>query len=76
MASGQLHPLVLVNITDHYTRVNNQKLINGHASKVFGVLFGTVQVPGFEILDSIEVDVEHSKLQVADVKSRIELRRI
>ena len=71
-----IHPLILINISDHYTRKKYQlKGSSGDAfdSKVVGILFGTqdgrrVEVrTSFELVFSVDkggvVNIDHSYLQ-------------
>ena len=52
----KLHPLVLINISDHFTRTR-MKLGSGeeNAPRVFGVLFGTQKDHFIDIFESFEI---------------------
>jgi COP9 signalosome complex subunit 6 len=50
-----LHPLVIINVSDHFTRMRCQN--NGGAPRVFGVLIGVVMGRHIEIANSFEVKV-------------------
>ena len=53
-----LHPLVIMNISDHHTRI---KVSMEGTVKVFGALFGTHEGRNAEICDSFELVVKESK---------------
>jgi len=55
VASLKLHPLVIINISDHYTRMVAQE---GRDVEVFGALFGTQKGREVEIFNSFEILVE------------------
>ncbi|XP_003740294.1 COP9 signalosome complex subunit 6 [Galendromus occidentalis] len=54
--SVQLHPLVIMNISDHWTRIRAQN--NGQAEQVFGALLGKQQGRTIEVFNSFELNIE------------------
>lgn len=73
-----LHPLVIVNITDHYTRRNLDNKPNAKPSRVVGVLFGVQDhrkaeiITSFEAVFKIDPNDGHAELDVEFLKSRKE----
>lgn len=55
MESFKLHPLVLVNVSDHYTRLKAQLQAGEEPSRVMGCLLGTQSGREIEIFNSFEV---------------------
>ncbi|XP_031491248.1 COP9 signalosome complex subunit 6a-like [Nymphaea colorata] len=52
----KLHPLVIVNISDHYTRVKSQSAAQGNAApRVFGCVIGVQRGRTVEIFNSFEL---------------------
>ncbi|XP_046854379.1 COP9 signalosome complex subunit 6-like [Xenia sp. Carnegie-2017] len=52
----QLHPLVVMNISDQYTRIRAQA--NGGNPQIFGALLGTQEGRNMEILNSFELQFD------------------
>lgn len=58
----KLHPLVIVNISDHYTRVRAQQPRNKHhylAPRVYGCVIGVQRGRTVEIFNSFELLYDH-----------------
>jgi len=55
-----LHPLVIMNVSDHFTRVRAQSTPGESASRIFGVLIGTQHGRNIEIANSFEAKVATS----------------
>jgi COP9 signalosome complex subunit 6 len=60
--SISLHPLVIINITDHYTRQFIRS--EGKVTRVYGALFGSQEGRTVEILNSCELLFESSSLDI------------
>ena len=52
-----LHPLVIINVSDHFTRIRANGEPGSTAPRAFGVLFGAVNGRQVEIANSFEVKV-------------------
>ena len=52
-----LHPLVIINISDHFTRGRTQAAADQPAPRVFGVLIGAQTGRHVEIANSFEIKV-------------------
>jgi len=50
-----LHPLILINISDHYTRARVEGRLSSDDSRVIGVLFGQQNGRKIEIFNSFEI---------------------
>lgn len=63
----QIHPLVIVNITDHQTRQKcNSHLSQTETLQVIGVLFGIQNGLNVDVYDSFEMkyDVSNGEIQI------------
>ncbi|EFA77224.1 Mov34/MPN/PAD-1 family protein [Heterostelium album PN500] len=64
-ASGlqiDLHPLVIINISDHFTRSKVEQTNTDHATRVIGVLTGQQNGRNIEIFNSFELVLTATKL--------------
>jgi COP9 signalosome complex subunit 6 len=59
--SVSLHPLVIMNISDHFTRVRVQQQDEGRVPLVYGVLLGTQKGRNIEICNSFELVVSDDR---------------
>ncbi len=50
-----VHPLVVLNLSDHFTRSRYRDHANDKASRVVGILLGKQDGRSLEIVNSIEV---------------------
>ena len=50
-----LHPLVLINVSDHYTRIKVKHKGGGEEPRVFGVIFGVQNGMTVDIMESFEM---------------------
>lgn len=64
----KLHPLVIVNISDHYTRIKAQCGIGPRLSRVYGCVLGVQTGRNVEIFNSFELryDVRDAGADVLD----------
>jgi len=68
-----LHPLVIINISDHYTRVK----VNGEDPNpcVLGVLLGVREANRIELFDSFECITAENVINMAEVRERLSLHQ-
>ena len=65
--SAVVHPLVIINISDHYTRMKCQQSDPSAAIRVIGILLGIQNGRDVEICTSFEIACDSSPRHIRNV---------